>query len=143
MNSPVILFDIGNTLGTARVAHGVLEAIEPFPFVPEILARLRANARLGILSNTGTESLATMRSLLKAAGIAEFFDASIQLFSSVEGVDKANIEFFRLAVHRAGIPASRCVYVSEDGAERTMALTAGMQVSFHPLHVFQVIQSMP
>jgi FMN phosphatase YigB (HAD superfamily) len=142
MTAPIIFFDIGNTLGIARVADNGLKSIELFPFVPEILTRLRSQCRLGLLSNTGTETLATMQSVLTTAGIAEFFDPSIQLFSSVEGIDKTNIEFFRLAVQRAGAAASRCVYVSEDDAERAMARNAGMEVSFHPLHVFHVIKSM-
>ena len=83
-----------------------------------------------------------MKSVLEKAGIAGFFDPSLQLFSSVAGMDKTNIEFFRLAIQRAGTPAERCVYVSEDEAERTMAKKAGMQVAYHPLHVFWVVQSM-
>jgi FMN phosphatase YigB (HAD superfamily) len=142
MAEATVFFDIGNTLGTARVSNGALEGIDLFPFIPEVLARLRPQCRLGILSNTGTETLATMQSVLTAAGIADLFDATLQLFSSVEGMDKSNIEFFRLAIQRAGIDASRCVYVSEDAAERALAKQAGMEVSYHPLHVFYVIQSM-
>lgn len=142
MAAATVFFDIGNTLGTARVANGTLAGIDLFPFVPEVLTRLRSQCRLGILSNTGTESLATMQSVLTAAGIADLFDAPLQLFSSVEGIDKSNIEFFRLAVQRAGTDPSRCVYVSEDAAERALARQAGMEISYHPLHVFYVIQSM-
>ena len=138
---PVIFFDLGNTLGVPRINNGALEGIDLFPFVPEILTRLQAKCRLGILSNTGTETAETMKSVLTAAGIAHFFDPAIELFSSVEGMDKTKIEFFRLAVHRSGTAASRCVYVSEDDRERTLAGNAGMQVSFHPLHVFHVVQS--
>jgi hypothetical protein len=39
MTAPIIFFDIGNTLGIARVANDELKSIELFPFVPEILAR--------------------------------------------------------------------------------------------------------
>lgn len=139
--TPVIFFDLGNTLGVARLANGALVGIDVFPFVTDILASLRGRCRLGILSNTGSESLQTMQSVLTAAGIAKFFDPSIELFSSVEGMDKTKIEFFRLAVQRASVPASNCIYVSEDDAERTLAAKAGMQASFHPLHVFHVIKS--
>jgi FMN phosphatase YigB (HAD superfamily) len=122
--------------------NGALTRIDVFPFVPDILSRLRAQCRLGILSNTGSESLATMKTMLAAAGLAEFFDPAIQLFSSVEGLDKTRIEFFERAVSRAGVAASRCVYVSENDKERATAKTAGMEVSYHPLHVFEVIRSM-
>jgi FMN phosphatase YigB (HAD superfamily) len=138
---PVLFFDLGDTLGVPRINNNTLQGIDVFPFVPEILARLKEKCRLGILSNTGTETLTTMQSVLKAAGIADFFDSSIKLFSSVEGMDKTNINFFRLAIQRAG-DGAQCVYVSESDAERALAMNAGMKVSFHALHVFHVIQGM-
>ncbi len=142
MSAPVLFFDLGNTLGVAEIASGALQGIRVFPFVPEILSRLRPRCRLGILSNTGQETLAAMESVLAKAGILDFFEASLRLFSSVEGVDKTTVEIFRRAIARAGSPASRCVYISEDDAERALASRAGMLVSYHALHVFHVIETL-
>jgi len=141
MIRPILFFDIGNTLGVPQIDGDTIKSIKVFPFVLQILEKLQPQCRMGILSNTGNETLATMQNLLMKAGLAQFFEAALQLFSSVEGIDKTKIEFFRLAVERSGASASRCVYVSEDETERTMARNAGMQVSFHPLHVFHVIHS--
>jgi FMN phosphatase YigB (HAD superfamily) len=142
MASPVLFFDIGNTLAVPRLKDGALVGLEVFPFVPEILSQLREHCRLGILSNTGDETLDTMNRVLSESGIAQYFDKVLQLFSSVEGIDKTQVEFFERAVKRSATVASRCVYVSEDDAERATARKAGMQVSYHALHVFHVIDSM-
>ena len=142
MSAPVLFFDIGDTLGVPDTDGGALRGIRIFPFVPEILSRLRPQCRLGLLSNTGRETLPTLQRLLADAGIIEFFETSLQLFSSIEGVDKTTVEIFHRAVARAGTPASRCVYISEDDAERELASRAGMQVSYHPLHVFHVIETL-
>src|SRR5262245_13066900 len=136
MPFPVAFLDIGNTLGVPQLNGGALERIKLFPFVPEILTRLKARCRLGILSNTGDETLANMQRVLSDAGISPFFENALQLFSSVEGIDKTKVEFFERAVGRSGIAAARCIYVSEDADERAMAGRAGMQPSFHVLHVF-------
>lgn len=142
MLAPVLFFDIGDTLGVADTEGGALRSIRIFPFVSEILSRLRPQCRLGLLSNTGRETLPTMQRVLAEAGILEFFETSLQLFSSIEGVDKTTVEIFHRAVTRAGAPASRCVYISEDDGERERASRAGMQVSYHPLHVFHVIETL-
>ncbi len=141
-NTPVLFFDIGNTLGAAQVANGALQGIRVFPFVPQILVQLRERCRLGIISNTGNEPLARMQQVMERAGLAGFFDSALILYSSVEKVDKRSIEIFRRAIERSGVAASRCVYISEDDPERELASKAGMQVSYHPLHVFHVLQTM-
>lgn len=139
----VIFFDIGDTLAAPRLsADGHLAALEPFPFVLDVLGRLKPRCPLGLISNTGAETLESIKSVLAECGLAPFFDPALLLFSSVEGKDKKQKAFFELACQRAGIPASRCVFVGEDAAERGVAQSAGMLVSFHPLHVFYVIKQM-
>jgi FMN phosphatase YigB (HAD superfamily) len=102
-----------------------------------------AAVRLGIISNTGSETLASMKILLSGAGLLGFFEEALLVFSSVEGVDKSTKEIFNRARTRAGVAANRCVYVGEDEGERKVAATAGFRVSFHPLHVFHVIAQIP
>ena len=59
-----------------------------------------------------------MRSVIAKAGLLDFFGPSLLLFSSVEGIDKSQQQFFELASQRAGVPAEHCNYVGEDDAER-------------------------
>ena len=139
-----MFFDLGDTIGVPRVdAAGALAAFVPFPFVPEILARMKQDARLGVISNTPAgATAASMSALLSAAGILPHFDPALLLFSSVEGVDKTQKAFFTLAASRAGVPVGRCVFVGESDAERSVAKSAGMNTSFHPLHAFEVLKKL-
>lgn len=99
------------------------------PFVPDVLDKLRgtevnnAKLRLGIISNTGEETLDRMRSVMADARLLDFFDPALLLFSSVEGIDKHQKQFFERA----------------DEAERGTAEAVKLRTSYHPLHVFHVI----
>lgn len=147
MDQPVaIFFDIGDTLASPVIAGGRPVRLDVYPFVPEVLARLRAapgddGARLaiGLISNTGDETDASMRGLLADAGLLALVDDDLLLFSSVEGVDKSQPEMFARAADRAGVPAGRCVYVGESEAERAVAGAAGLAVSPHPLHALHLV----
>jgi len=146
----VLFFDIGDTLAVpVLTAAGALDKLVVFPFVTDVLARFRSATgpggspvRLGIISNTGTETLATMKKVLSDAGLLDFFEEGLLVFSSVEGVDKSKKEIFRRAWTRAGVAAGRCVYVSESDPERNVAAKAGLRVSFHPLHAFHVLATL-
>ena len=56
--------------------------------------------------------------MLSEAGLLDYFEPVLLLFSSVEGLDKTQAAFFRLAAQRAGVLPSRCIYVGEDQGER-------------------------
>jgi FMN phosphatase YigB (HAD superfamily) len=143
----VLFFDIGDTLGVPELtAAGALDKLVVFPFVTDVLARFESATgpggspvRIGIISNTGTETLASMKKVLSAAGLLGFFEDGLLVFSSVEGVDKSKKEIFDRARERAGVAAGRCIYVSESERERTVAESAGLRSSFHPLHAFHVL----
>jgi FMN phosphatase YigB (HAD superfamily) len=144
--SVVVLFDLGDTLVIARPAQdGSLQGLDVLPFVPEILTRLKglkvggAPLRLGVISNTGNETGDKMRSVMTDAGLLDFFEPDLLFFSSVEGMDKSDKRLFERAVTRAQAVAARCIYVSENDAERKVAASAGLRTSFHALHVFHVI----
>jgi FMN phosphatase YigB (HAD superfamily) len=126
-----VFFDLGDTLVIPRLSDdGSLLGLNVLPFVPDVLAKLKTKTndavlRLrGVISNTGTETLSKMRWLIAEAGLLDFFDPALLLFSSVEGIDKRQQQFFELASQRAGVPAEHCVYVSEDDAERRVAALA-------------------
>jgi FMN phosphatase YigB (HAD superfamily) len=145
-DSVAVFFDIGETLATGIVQSGHLARLEPYPFVPEVLQRLRssggeASVAIGLISNTGDESAERLAAVLADAGLLDLLDANLCLFSSVEGMDKSQPAFFSLAVNRAGVPAPHCVYVGEDAHERTVAASAGLRVSPHPLHALHLVET--
>lgn len=141
-----VFFDIGDTLASPVLSPNrrSLAGLRVYPFVPEILQALgHQTVPLGLISNTAPDdTMQTMQAILKQVGLLRFFDVTLLLFSSVEGLDKTRGEFFQRAATRAGIPPQRCVFVGEDAQERAVARTAFFQVSFHPLHVFHVLQEM-
>jgi FMN phosphatase YigB (HAD superfamily) len=136
-----VFFDIGDTVASAVVAAGHLDRLEVYPFVPEVLRRLRAGAAIGLISNTGHESAKRLSAVLAGSGLSDLVDQKLCLFSSVEGLDKSQPLLFTRAADRAGLDAARCVYVGEDGAERAVAASAGFHVSPHPLHALHLVES--
>lgn len=142
-----VFFDIGDTLASPRVTAGHLSALELYPFVPELLARLRmaggqeSPIALGLISNTGNETAATLDRVLVESGLSNLVDAGLCLFSSIEGLDKSDPAFFRLARDRAALPAGHCMFVGEDAAERAVATSVGFRVSPHPLHALHLIET--
>jgi hypothetical protein len=75
------------------------------------------------------------------SGLSNLIDASLCLFSSIEGLDKSQPDIFLLARDRAALPATRCVFVGEDSAERTVAASVGFRVS--PTHFTLYTSSRP
>ncbi|MFD3401575.1 HAD family hydrolase [Kribbella sp. NPDC058693] len=139
-----VFFDIGDTLASAVMEGTHLSRLDVYPFVPEVLARLRAGdvappAAVGLISNTGSETAVTMNKVLGAAGLLALVDAELCLFSSVEGVNKTQPEMFERARDRMALPASRCIFVGEDLRERRTAESVGFGVSPHPLHALHMV----
>src|SRR5262249_10528527 len=96
--SVVVFFDLGDTLVVRQSDSNAPLALNVLPFVPEILKKLKhtqvdgAPLRLGVISNTGTETADTMHAVLKTAGLLGFFEPKLLLFSSVEHLDKTKKE---------------------------------------------------
>jgi hypothetical protein len=44
---------------------------------------------LGLISNTGNETAATLDDVLAKSGLSNLIDARLSLFSSIEGLDKS------------------------------------------------------
>lgn len=151
MSNPIaIFFDLGDTLVIPQFsASGALTALQPLPFVADVLDRIHGSGtpaaprRIGVMSNTpAAATVASMQGLLTQAGLLSRFDPALLLYSSVEGHTKSEKAFFTLAAARAGLAASRCIFVGEDAKERDTAASAGFQVSFHPLHAFHVLKQL-
>lgn len=141
-----VFFDIGDTLASAVVEGGRLTRLDVYRFVPEVLERLGAGdedtrVSLGLISNTGNETAASMRRVLTDAGLLHLFVPDLCLFSSVEGLDKSQPAFFELARKRAAVAADRCLFVGESAPERAVATAAGFRVSPHPLHALHLAES--
>ena len=96
---------------------------------------------LGLISNTGNEIAATLDRVLVESGLSNLVDADLCLFSSIEGLDKSDPAFFRLARDRAALPAGHCMFVGEDAAERAVAKSVGFRVSPHPLQALHLIET--
>jgi FMN phosphatase YigB (HAD superfamily) len=147
--SIVVFFDLGDTLVIPRLSDdGSLLALNVLPFVPDVLDKLKrtkvndVELRLGVISNTGTETLSKMRSVVAEAGLLDFFEPALLLFSSVEGIDKRQKQFFEPGAQRSGTRSEHCIYVGEDETERRVAASTKLRTSYHPLHVFHVIDLM-
>jgi bacterial leucyl aminopeptidase len=132
-NIQVIFFDIGNTLAVARVnSAGRLVSLEPLPGAIDALRRFKhAGYRLGIISNTGDETSATLQKVMTAGGLYSFFEPAPELliYSSDVHLTKNSPEIFLLASERAAAPPAHCLFVGEDQRERDFAAEAGLRVA--------------
>jgi FMN phosphatase YigB (HAD superfamily) len=137
-----VFFDIGDTLASPVVSGGALAGLDVYPFVPEVLDRLGdAEVPVGLISNTGSETAASLRQVLGDAGLLDRLDDDLLLFSSVEGLDKSHRAFFELAAARAGLPAGRCLFVGESEDERAVAAAVGLVTSPHALHALHLVET--
>jgi 2-haloacid dehalogenase len=98
--------------------------LEPFPEVPEVLARLeRSGVRMAILSNGSPKML---EAVVISANLGRYFDAVL----SVEevGVFKPHPKVYQLAVDRLGVPAGAISFQSSNAWDAYAASAFGMQV---------------
>jgi len=80
-----------------------------FVFSAAVLDNLTGKGlRLGVISNWDPSA----RSVLARQGLAEYFEQII--ISSEVGIEKPDEAIFRLALEKAGISASRCLYVGDN-----------------------------
>ena len=139
-----IFFDIGDTLGTAVLSPPPVRLVrlDLFPYVMALLRSLADRGlRLGIISNTGDMDGASVDAILNNAGIRDFFNASLRLYSKDVGLKKDSPEIFLVAAQRAGLAGmpQACLFVGEDETERGFAIDAGLQACPHPLLVNEVL----
>jgi fungalysin metallopeptidase (M36)/peptidase M28-like protein len=140
----VIFFDLGDTIGTAVLAPEPvhLVSIDVFPFVPGLLQNLLDRGiRLGIISNTGTDKAADVDQVLAQSSVLSYFDPALRIYSAEVGLLKNSTAVFELATRLAnmGQEPQRCLFVGEDGSERSFAIKAGMRATPHPLLVLEVL----
>jgi leucyl aminopeptidase len=141
----VVFFDLGDTLGSPRfnIAPVKFERFDIYPFTLRVLGELRsAGHRLGIISNTGDDVGTHVDAVLASAGIRDFFEPALRIYSKDVGLKKDSLAIFQLAAARAGLSAtpSICIFVGEDSSERVLARAAGFDICPHPLLARQVIE---
>jgi|HubBroStandDraft_6_1064221.scaffolds.fasta_scaffold793825_2 leucyl aminopeptidase len=138
-----IFFDIGDTLGIPVFSPpGQLVRVNLFFFVPDLLRSLADRGfRLGIISNTGDIDGAVLDEILNAAGIRDFFDPALRLYSKDVGLEKNSPEIFRVAAERAGLAGTpqACLFVGENETERGFASDAGLRTCPHALLMDKVL----
>ena len=130
-------FDLGDTLGTPVLSAPPVHLVgfHVFDATVPVLTDLRAvdGLRLGIISNTGDDDGTAVDAILAQAGIRDFFDPVLRIYSRDVGLRKDSPEIFRLAAARVSSPAGECLFVGEDAAERAFAAAAGMLVAADPI----------
>lgn len=136
----IIFFDIGETLGSVAVkANGELDAIEPYPYISPILESL-IGFKLGIISNTGDRPRTEIVQALDNAGLIDYFDQNLLIFSNEFGKTKNSPEIFLHAANEAASEPANCLYVGEDSWERKQAALAGLAVCPHPILTKDVLK---
>ena len=100
------------------------------PGAKEIVFQLRtAGTRLGIISNTGTLSRTELAAQLPVDFDLAAFEAGLILLSSEVLVEKPDLALFQLAVTRAAVPGSRCLFCTENLLHTLAAQQVGMHVA--------------
>ena len=108
----VVFFDIGDTLASARFgADGRIAGLDVYPFVTDVLARLRARttqvAGLGLISNTH-RCLASFQSHFDLDHLI-----SVAVSSSEHGFMKPHPSIFRAALELMGVAPAEAVMVGD------------------------------
>jgi FMN phosphatase YigB (HAD superfamily) len=134
-STAVIFFDLGATLGAPVLSSPPvhLTGFTLFDFAVPVLGALRdRDIRLGVISNTGDDDGAAVDAVLERAGIRDFFEQALRVYSKDVGLLKDSPAIFLLAADRAGAEPGRCMFVGENAAERDFAEQAGFLTVVHP-----------
>ncbi len=119
-----------------------LKGLNVYPYIQGIFRKLLDNdVRIGIISNTGEETVDTMKKVLEDCNLYSFFDNKLLIYSSVVGYKKDSPEIFQIAVNRADLSANpeHYLFVGEDSKERSFAMKAGLLVAPHPCLAWEVL----
>ena len=134
---PVVFFDIGDTLATPVFTQD--DRLEGFNVFPEARIALESikqrDLRMGIISNPGNENPDNVNLALDRAGILQFFVNELVVYGK-----KDSPAIFISAAERASVSPAECVFVGENGRERSFGLAAGFGgVAPHPSLAVDVI----
>jgi hypothetical protein len=137
-------FDLGDTLGTPVLSAPPIHLIgfDVFDFSVPALHQLGTHGglRLGVISNTGSDDGTAVDEVLERAGIRDFFEPALRIYSRDVGLRKDSPAIFLLAAARAGVDPGECLFVGEDAAERGFAEQAGFHTADHPGAAWAVVE---
>jgi len=121
-----MFFDVGGTLGDVEPAAAALDI---FPDTVMILGMARAlGFRLGIITNVQAHlDRGKIMTMLKQAGIADFFDESALVTSTEAACFKPATAIYHFAADAIRLPIETCVYVDSNPVQVAAAVAAGMQ----------------
>ena len=119
-NIKVAFFDLGGTL-----VKGEREWI---PGAQDTLSKMWENGiRLGLISNTKDLSRPEIMDLLPRDFDMSLFEDQLVIFSSEVHIEKPDPKIFQLAINRANVKSSECLFCTEDLAHIVAAKQEGMQ----------------
>ena len=126
-----VFFDIGGTLGERNAANG---NFVPFPSSTGLLRAMRElGLRVGIITTLGPQlTNADGLALLKKAGLSQFLDPAGFISDHDANVAKPDLEIYRFAAQRVGVPPGRCLFIGENLIEVIGAIAAGMKGMLKP-----------
>ena len=125
MTLPVstVFFDLGDTLVLRSTREWV-------PGARALLTALGARGiRLGVLSDTGDLSRAQLAPLLPDSFTWGQFSDDLVLLSRETGLEKADPAAFAQLSRVAAVPASDCLFVTENLSHTLVAQTLGIKVA--------------
>jgi 2-haloacid dehalogenase len=108
----------------AELLRGMGEQLGPWPEAPEVLRRLGAGMRIGVVTNCSEEL-----GQRAAARVGVRFDTVVT--AEAAGAYKPRPEPYRLALDRLGVPPSRALFVAGSPRDISGAGGAGMGVWWH------------
>jgi putative hydrolase of the HAD superfamily len=119
-NIKVAFFDLGGTL-----VRGEREWI---PGAQDTLSKMWENGiRLGLISNTKDLSRPEIMDLLPRDFNMSLFENELVIFSSEVHIEKPDPKIFQLAIKRADVKSSECLFCTEELTHIVAAKQEGMQ----------------
>ncbi len=118
----VAFFDLGGTLvGKKR---------DWIPGAQDTLSKMRQKGkRLGLISNTNGLSRSEILEILPKDFNMSLFENELVIFSSEVHVEKPDPQIFKLAIKRAGVKPSECLFCTEESSHIEPAKQEGMQTA--------------
>ncbi len=118
----VIFFDLGDTLVIAK--NGWV------PGAKTVISQLRAKGyRLGLISNTGDMTRDQLLAILPQDFDLSIFEENLIILSSEVGVKKPSLDIFSMAIKKANVKPSECLFCTESLLDTLAAEQVGIHVA--------------
>jgi 2-haloacid dehalogenase len=114
---------IPHTMGEVRLLVAQIERLEPFPDVPEALARLKTRYKIAVLSNGDPDMLEAAKPFHKIP-----FDTVISV--AVANSFKPHVATYRKAAEIMGVSMDEVLFIANHAFDCIGAKAAGMHTAF-------------